>query len=111
MFDRQAVLQRLDHSWRRDRPHDEGNTDWFEWLRWKRLGGQARPETVSVSCYGREPGNSVLLNEVVDVRALDVGGAVIPRSKCCVEPSVSLAWPRFREAVRQVLRIRSHVER
>src|SRR5580700_2806042 len=101
-----AMLVCLYHSRRRDRTSHKSNTDRRKWFRRKRLRGQPCPEAMAISSHGREPRDSVRLNEIVYLAAFDVGGAVIASTKA----GVACAGPRFRYSRRQVLWIGAHIQ-
>src|ERR1700738_5261891 len=61
---------------------------------------------MAISRHGREPGDSVSLNEIVYLAAFHVGGAVIASTKA----GVAGAGPRLGYSRRQVLWIGAHIQ-
>ena len=64
-----------------------------------------------VARNGRETGDSVVADEVIDFTALDVRRAVIASAGAGVKSRVSRTRPRFGQARGKVLRVGAHVER
>lgn len=111
MIFRKTMFERLDDAWRRNRACHESDANRFESFRWQTLRGEASPETMPVARDGREAGDSVVADEVVDLTALDVRGAVIASAGAGVKSRVSSTGPRFGQTRGKVLRVGAHVER
>src|ERR1700683_688781 len=103
----QSMFQRLDQSRGRNRTRNKSNPYGDKRLWGKRLRGQSRPKTVTISGHRDKAVDSVGLDKVIDLPSLHICRAVISHRGNSVIPS----WPWLRQTLRQVLQIGSHVER
>ena len=67
---REVVFIRFDHSRSRKRSSNERQANRLELFRRERFCRETCPEAVTIPRNNREPGDSVLLNEIVDFAAL-----------------------------------------
>src|SRR5271163_264315 len=107
MIFRQDVFECFGYGWGGDRSRHKSDADRDEGFRWEGLCCESCPEAVAISRDGGEARDSVRLDEVVDLAALDVRSAVIPHGGGCIAAD----GPGLRDALRQVLQIGTHVER
>src|SRR5262249_12667184 len=104
---RKAMLPRLDQAGPRDRSRDERDTDGLERARGKRLRRDAGPEAVAIAGDGDEAGETLVADEIVDLGALDVRGAVVSAP----DAGAHGARPRPPRSAPEGLRVGAKVER
>src|SRR5580700_1913302 len=107
MILRQLVLQCFDHSRSRDRARHKRYANRHKRAWRERLRCQSGPETVAISGDSGETCNAVLLDEIVDLAALDIGVAMI----ACIRTGITSSGPGFGYSLRQVLRVGAHIQR
>src|SRR6516225_1014102 len=107
----ERMFQGFNHGGCRDRTRDEGNADWLELFGREGFGRQAGPKTVTISGNGREPGDSIVPNKIVNLGALDVRCTEVAGAKVSLETRIANTGPRQCQTCWQVLRICAHIKR